>query len=128
MRAQASITEAFLAILLLMPAAMAVSYASYAGSMASGRQLARFSDAFYDFADMAYSNVTVGGCLIAGNAACESNISDMLHSYGAIGAKVYVHGNVPLDANASCGESYYKCLPFLDKGNYTIACIYLCGG
>lgn len=128
MRAQASMTETFLAILLLMPAVMAVSYASYAGSMASGRQLARFSNAFYDFADLAYSNATVGECLTASNAACESNISDMLHAYGATKAEVSIHGNVTTDTNASCGDSYYKCLPVLDGRNYTIACIYLCGG
>lgn len=128
-KAQTAIIEALLAALILLPAIMAVSYTSYVISDVNGGQLASFSNAFYALASIAYSNASVGSCLsqLAGRQYCSTIMNRIFSAYGVHAANI-ISGTIVLQAaNDSCLSAYFKCLPLLKNGNYSFACIRLCG-
>ena len=127
LRAQTALMEVFLAILLMMPATLLVSYTLCTVSNIPQMRMAEYANAFYDFVGLAYYNATVRECILNASRDCTTYFSDIFSEYGGIHAHVVIGDKRPVD-NQSCGDDYYRCLPVLQGGEYTLACLYLCGG
>jgi hypothetical protein len=128
LRGQTAIMEVFLAILLMVPTMLLVSYTGYTISNLPQRRLAEYANAFYDFVGLAYYNTTVKECLLNTHENCAAYFNDIFSKYGGIHAYVVTGNTTPPKDNGSCQGSYYRCLPIFNNKSYTLVCLYLCGG
>lgn len=129
MRAQFALFEVLISIVLLSAAGAAISYSTYSSTLNDKSINFNYPNAFYDFSNIIYKNVSASLCVANLSNACAVPILRPFNklfrfSYSKIVAnnESVSYGNL-----SNCKFSVEKCFPISESNTSSITCLNVCG-
>lgn len=113
-----------------MMAAAAATLANIGYTSSAGSYNPSYGNMAYDFVAAFYGNATVSSAFTGGNgAAARLVLGDFQAAYGLSYARLSMNSMNYSSGNESlCRRSLDTCFPVASGGNYSVACLYECGG
>ncbi|MCL4374044.1 MAG: hypothetical protein M1360_04380 [Candidatus Marsarchaeota archaeon] len=123
LKAQAAIMEALVSAMAITIFLSMSSSIAYTATRSSGAL--KYSNAAFDFIEMAYSNGSASQCIWSSNSTC---ITRLLERFSSIYGISYISISGTVDGNygnkSNCNTNYREC--FIDKQDYKTECINVC--
>jgi hypothetical protein len=110
-------------MLYLISSIASIAYTASSNNIGFGAQ-----NAYYDFSNILYKNLTLSRCLMSDNTGCVERFLSLLNAvYGLTSSRIE-YGNVSVQSGGPyhCSSESESCYPF--NGIMQSACLYICGG